>query len=200
VRGGWNLIPFKKSGYNVTGIDYSAGVTKLGKSYGLNLRQGSIRSLSEVKDKYDVIILNHVIEHSTDFFNDMNLITQRMNKNSVIYIGVPNIDNCHLGQFQNAHTLYFTPRTFAHYMGECGLREITLGSAQKIHMYGIFKIALGNSNKRDNLSNEYARMLKRVRFEKLKFLVALPIKMMGIKYYVALILRRLNILKPPTQL
>ena len=194
------MIPFKKSGYSVTGVDYSAELTQLGKTYGLNLRQGSIRSLSKVKDKYDVIILNHVIEHSTDFFNDMNLITQRLNENGIIYIGVPNIDNCHLGQFHNAHTLYFTPRTFLHYMGACGLKEKTFGSAYKIHMYGIFKIAQDNSNKKDDLGNEYARMIKKVRFEKLKFLVVLLLKMMGIKHYVALILKRLNILKPPVQI
>ena len=198
--GGWNLIPFKNSGYRVAGIDYSKELTKLGRSYGLNIRQGSISSLSEVQDKYDVIILNHVIEHSTDFLNDMNLIKQRMNENSVLYIGVPNIDNWHLGQFQNAHVFYFTPRTFLHYMGECGLKEITFGSAQKIHMYGIFKIAQDNSNKKDGIGNEYAHMIKKVRFGKLKFLVAIPLKMMGIKDFVALILKRLNILKSPVDI
>ena len=85
-------------------------------------------------------------------------------------------------------------------MGECGLKEITFGSAEKIHMYGIFKIAKDNSNKKDGIGNEYERMIKKVRFEKLKFLVAVPLKMMGIKHYVALILKRLNILKPPVQL
>ena len=85
-------------------------------------------------------------------------------------------------------------------MGACGLKEKTFGSAYKIHMYGIFKIAQDNSNKKDDLGNEYARMIKKVRFEKLKFLVVLLLKMMGIKHYVALILKRLNILKPPVQL
>ena len=187
--GGWNLIPFKKSGYSVTGLDYSEESIQQGKTYGLNIRQGSIKSLSEVNDKYDVIILNHVIEHSTNFFNDMNLITQKLNKNGIIYIGVPNIDNCHLAQFHNAHTLYFTPRTFLHYMSLCGLKEIDFGSAQKIHMYGIFKIMQDRSNQKDGLDNEYARMIKKVRFEKLKFVKAVLLKILGIKHLWQLFLR-----------
>ena len=198
--GGWNLIPFKKSGYSVTGFDYSEKSIQQGKSYGLNIRQGSIKSLSEVNDKYDVIILNHVIEHSTNFFNDMNLIRQKMNKNGIIYIGVPNIDNCHLSQFHNAHTLYFTPLTFLHYMNLCGLKEIDFGSAQKIHMYGIFKIMQDSSNQKNGLGNEYTRMIKKIRFEKLKFVIAVPLKILGIKHFVATILKRINILKPPTQI
>ena len=40
-------------------------------------------------------------------------------------------------------------------------------------------------------------MIKKVRFEKLKFLIAVPLKMMGIKHFVALILKRMNFLKSP---
>ena len=50
-------------------------------------------------------------------------------------------------------------------MGACGLKEKIFGSAYKIHMYGIFKIAQDNSNKKDDLGNEYAHMIKKVRFE-----------------------------------
>jgi 2-polyprenyl-3-methyl-5-hydroxy-6-metoxy-1,4-benzoquinol methylase len=205
--GGWNLIPFKNSGYSVTGIDYSEGLTELGRSsYGLNLRHGSIVSLGEVQDKYDVIISNHVLEHSTDFFNDMGLLKQHLNENGVIYIGVPNIDFCSFGQFQNAHVLYFTPRTFSHYMSEAGLNQIAFGPAEIIHMYGIFEIAQENSRKKVNLGSEYARMTKTVRLVKLRFLMALFLKMTGlkkyvnavaIKHYLKLILKRLNIIKSP---
>jgi SAM-dependent methyltransferase len=44
--GGWNLIHFAKAGYsNVVGYDYSPKLTQAGRTYGLDLRQGTIQDI-----------------------------------------------------------------------------------------------------------------------------------------------------------
>jgi 2-polyprenyl-3-methyl-5-hydroxy-6-metoxy-1,4-benzoquinol methylase len=184
--GGWNLIPFHRNGYDVSGIDYSPMLTELGsRTYGLNVKQGSIKSLSNASDKYDVIIINHVVEHFTDFYGLMGLITKRLNKGGVIYIGVPNMDNCAIGQLQNAHTYYFTPRTFLYFMEKCGLKKISFGSAQKIHMYGIFTISDNiELNQVYDTQVEYDHMIKKIGYSKFKYLVSLVLELIGIKQFV----------------
>ena len=58
----------------------------------------------------------------------------------MVFIGVPDMDRYFdIRQLQNAHVLYFTPRTFKYYMDICGLTGITFG-AHSIHMYGIFEV------------------------------------------------------------
>jgi len=179
--GGWNLYPFYKKGYTVTGYDYSFDMIKLGRSYGLNLRQGSFTEIHSTNDKYDVIILNHVIEHFTDFINNMESIIQHLSANGIVYIGVPNMDNFGKGQLQNAHTYYFSPRTFNHYMKICGLEVLKFGSAQKIHMYGIFKLNTMDLIKKSQLSHEYTFMKQKIVKSNLRSIFVSLLEKIGIK-------------------
>ena len=45
------------------------------------------------------------------------ILLDHLKGNGCIYIEVPNIDNYNSSQPQNVHLLYFSPRTFTHYMG-----------------------------------------------------------------------------------
>jgi SAM-dependent methyltransferase len=136
--GGWNLMHFFKAGHKVVGYDYSPKLTQIGRTYGLDLREGTI---SDIEGSYDIIIVNHVIEHFTDLLGSMKAIIEHLKPGGLMYIGVPNIDNYSLQQLQNAHVYYFTPQTFKFFMSRCGLRNIKFGPAQKIHMYGIFELS-----------------------------------------------------------
>jgi 2-polyprenyl-3-methyl-5-hydroxy-6-metoxy-1,4-benzoquinol methylase len=179
--GGWNLYPFYKNGYAVTGYDYSFNLIKLGRSYGLNLRQGSFAEINSTSDKYDVIILNHVIEHFTDFFNNMASILQHLNTKGILYVGVPNIDNFRKGQFQNVHIYYFSPRTFNYYMKICGLEVLKFGPSEKIHMYGILKRKTIVSIEKNQLSHEYALMKQKIVIGKLTSALVSLLEKIGIK-------------------
>ncbi len=196
--GGWNLFPFYKNGYAITGYDYSSELIMLGKSYGLNLKQGSFAEINSTDKKYDVIILNHVIEHFTDLFTNMASILLHLNTDGILYIGVPNIDNFGKGQFQNAHVYYFSPRTFNYYMKRCGLEVMKYGPAQNIHMYGIFKRlnsareATGLIEKKQ-LSHEYTFMRQTIVKGKFKSAIASILENMGIKKPVKYILDFLKI-------
>ncbi len=157
--GGGNLLPFQNSNYEVVGYDYSTDLIKLGKAeYDLDLRQGSFNEIKEL-GRYDVLILNHVVEHFTDLENNIRELTRLIKPDGIIYIGIPNIDVINRGQFQNAHTFYFTERTFCHYMQKFGLEVIEFGPDESIHMHGIFKIANNmNSSSRYTLEHEFNSM------------------------------------------
>ena len=173
--GGWNLIHFKNVGYETIGFDLSFELVKFGKSKKLNLFQGSEVEVAKEKRKYDVIILNHVIEHFTNFFGAMKIVLKNLKPNGILYAGVPNIDVFNKGQFQIAHIHYFTPRTFNYYMGKCGLKMVDFGQVkgypmQSSHMHGIYKIS-ENINSDIALEKEYIRMKKHIMLKKIRIML-----------------------------
>lgn len=134
--GGWNLLPFLKRGIRVRGYDYSAELVALGKKMGIDLVQGGA---DEVEGSYDLIILNHVVEHFTDFFGTMKKILGHLKDDGLVYIAVPNIGKTSANKLQNVHNYNFDPKTFQIYLGQCGLKAVVLRPQYFVHMYGIFK-------------------------------------------------------------
>lgn len=185
--GGWNLIHFQKNGHNCVGYDYSPSLTDFGKKkYNLDLKQGNINSIT---GSYDLIILNHVIEHFIDLEENIKKIVSYLKPDGYVYIGVPNIDNYSIFQLQNAHLFYFSPRTFTYYMNKFGLELIKQGPAQQTHMYGIFKIK--KTNELDNLSlkDEYFKMRIKITKSHLKYGLTLFLEKMGVKNILKSILQ-----------
>jgi len=179
--GGWNLLPFQENNYEVIGYDFSTDLIKLGKEmHNLNLKQGSFEEIKS-EQKYDVLILNHVVEHFTSIEENMKQLAQLVQPNGIIYIGIPNIDIINRSQFQNAHTYYFTQRTFCHYMERFGFEVLEFGPDESIHMHGIFKLRNEvKSSKNINLDKEYSLMKKKLfigvlKINMIKFLDSLNI-------------------------
>lgn len=134
--GGWNLLPFINADAEVLGMDYSPSLTQLGKRHGIPMKQGSV---DDIAGQFDIIIVNHLLEHLSDPVSSLRKISQHLKTGGVVYIAVPNILNFGIGQLQNAHTYYFTPFTLECYCREAGLKLIRSGKAQNIHLFGIFK-------------------------------------------------------------
>jgi 2-polyprenyl-3-methyl-5-hydroxy-6-metoxy-1,4-benzoquinol methylase len=90
---------------------------------------GSLESLypAALKDgEYDIVVMNHVLEHVTDLIGTLKIVYQVLKTDGVLYIGVPNLDNhgyqlyqamCHFmlripGIVDGIeHTFGFTPKT-----------------------------------------------------------------------------------------
>ncbi|MBU2547598.1 MAG: class I SAM-dependent methyltransferase [Proteobacteria bacterium] len=156
---GWNLIHFARAGYECAGCDHSPSLAALGRRNGLALRAGSFEA---IEGRYDVIVINHVIEHFTDPKKALDRLSGHLNDGGVFYIGLPDMDNYYLGQLMNAHVYYYTPRTFLHYMARFGLEPIRTGVAEEEHMFGIFQrsgIGPGTGN---GLEDEYRLMRGRI--------------------------------------
>ena len=187
--GGWNLIPFKNNNYNVVGYDYSSNLIKHGKDkYNLDLRQGSFDDIKNAGN-YDVIILNHVIEHFTNLESNLSKISKIIKQDGIIYVGVPNIELFGLGQFQNAHTYYFTPKTFCHYMQKFGFEVIEFGPDESIHMHGVFKISKNRDKfPKIKLEGEYNKRLKKIFFDVLKIRLIELLDSLNILWFIKKIL------------
>jgi 2-polyprenyl-3-methyl-5-hydroxy-6-metoxy-1,4-benzoquinol methylase len=187
--GGWNLIHFFKAGYDVVGYDLSPKLTQVGRSFGLDLREGTI---SDIEGEYDIIIMNHVIEHFTDLLCSMQSVIKHLKPGGLVYIGVPNIDNYGLGQLQNAHVYYFTPQTFKFYMSRCSLRLIKFGSAQEFHMYGIFELE-DQCSDISVLKPEPKRLMKIIRRARLKEILGMVFGKLGLKNLIKSGLKKLSV-------
>ena len=134
---GYNLMPFLKEGANCTGIDYSKISVEIGREFGLNILQGG---LEKIEGRYNIIILNHVVEHFLDPIAILRQIKSHLTSDGLLYIAVPNMENFGLLQIQNAHTYYFVPENFKFFVNSAGLKNIDFGESEIFHMYGIFKV------------------------------------------------------------
>jgi len=133
--GGWNLLPFLKAGARVVGMDYSPSLVDLGRRHGIDMIQGRV---DDIRGIYDVIILNHVLEHFVTPIEALKVIQKHLSPEGIMYIGVPNVMSFGIGQLQNAHVWYFSPRTFEYYCRLAGLKLLKNGPTQGNHMFGIF--------------------------------------------------------------
>lgn len=159
--GGWNLLPFIEKGIYVQGYDYSPELVNLGRSKGIRLDQGSF---DDIKGKYDVIILNHIVEHFTNLFESMNKIKEHLGDKGIIYIQVPDIERFSMWHIQNAHTYYFTLKTLQFYMDRCGLKMVQHQEERGSHLSAIFikHAPCLSDNFLDGNPGHMLRMIKKV--------------------------------------
>ena len=188
--GGWNLLPFIKAGAKVLGMDYSPTLVKLGNEHEINMAQGSF---NDVRGFYDVIILNHVLEHFLNPVDSLKTIARHLSKDGIIYIAVPNIINFGMGQLQNAHTYYFTPETFVYYCKQSGLKPIREGVAEQIHMFGIFELYTSTITCNFEPQKNYVRISKLLRKVKFKEYMKTILRYMCLEKIVRFIRHRISI-------
>ncbi|OUR64368.1 hypothetical protein A9Q79_08035 [Methylophaga sp. 42_25_T18] len=84
-------------------------------------------SLDSCNDKYDLIFLNHVLEHVEDPVVFLNEVKSVLNKGGLLYIEVPHNDHLHkLDVFP--HTLFFNINSLAKIATQLGLEIVSTQS------------------------------------------------------------------------
>lgn len=135
AAGGWNLLPFLAAGIQATGYDYSRDLVTLGRTKGIDLVCGG---LEDVAGQYDVIVLNHVVEHFSDVPQALRTLRAHLAPDGFMFVAVPDVEDFALGQLQNAHTYYFTRRTLEFCGALAGLRMTNHRRELSGHMSAIF--------------------------------------------------------------
>ncbi len=104
------LILLKENGFtNLSGIDTSTVATTEARKYGLNVITADIEADSfMLTEKYDVIVMTHVLEHIFSPINVLNSINTYLKDNGRLILSVPNA-----GWFLNGLLLSFFPRSLA---------------------------------------------------------------------------------------
>ena len=147
---GYLLSLFKTNGYKVLGIDPSSKCKEIAlQEYGVNIRTGTLDTIPIQNEKYDVIILSHVLEHIVDLSNFILKLKSILSPKGLIYIEVPDIQNINLpfGYFSFEHVNYFSKSSLKNLMAKNGLSPEAFGrSCNKnegenfpFAIYGIFK-------------------------------------------------------------
>lgn len=114
---GMGLRAFKEKNYNVLGIDTDKTRIQYGKSQKLNLINSDIFKLNK-KNKFDLILCIHTLEHFTDPATALQRIIKFMKNDSYVYIEVPDFKNlvrswddsiylAHISNFSEKNLIYF---------------------------------------------------------------------------------------------
>lgn len=105
---GYFLDEARKKGFDVYGIDLSNKVIKYAKDVlKLHVLKGNFNKITLVK-KFDICVLNQVIEHTQNPKLLIKSCKKILNKNGLIYIATPNIDSL-LYKIMGKKYEYFLP-------------------------------------------------------------------------------------------
>ena len=141
--GGWNLVPFRDAGWNVSGYDYDVLYTQLGRSIlGLSLHVIPPDVAELQSEQPDVILLNHVLEHSVDPVSLLLRLRQLCNDSTALVVGVPLLETIRIWHwhdfFHIAHIHYFSAESLVRVANHAGF-VVTHADVQS----GLFTLMLG---------------------------------------------------------
>jgi 2-polyprenyl-3-methyl-5-hydroxy-6-metoxy-1,4-benzoquinol methylase len=83
----------KSSGWHVVGIDPDEEAIEHGLNKGLNVKQGGIEQFEDEESLFDVITINHVIEHVHDPVALLKACNRLLKTSGQLWLETPNIDS-----------------------------------------------------------------------------------------------------------
>jgi len=134
---GTQLRTLALAGFDVLGVDSSARVRDF-------LEPTGVRCVPTVEhpavaDRYDVILLNEVLEHLADFREALRFVRERLADDGFVWISVPDFSDWRLDRALREiragrlatrelnpweHLNYFTPQSLREIVAEMGFREV----------------------------------------------------------------------------
>lgn len=135
VGAGGILSAFKDKGCDVLGLDYDDKYLDIARENNISVINGSIEKLES--QKFNLIILSHVLEHIVDPQSFLKNIIKHLDHNGVIYIEVPSLDNVNtvdydydlMLYFQNAHTIHYTKSSLMLLCKTVGLHNLVINNS-----------------------------------------------------------------------
>ena len=133
----------------IFGLEPSKKLTKIAIDNQINVQQGFIKDL---KDKYDLIILKHSLEHLYNPSKDLEKIRSHVNK--YLFIEVPG-NFRRIASIQNAHNFYFTKNTLHKIVSKTGFNIISTEYCKETE----FIFALYEKSEKTNIIYEYSSFI-----------------------------------------
>lgn len=104
---GFLLSALDKNKYNLYGIENDINATEYAKRYATIVRHNLNRKLLLTKLKFDLIIINQVIEHVKKPENLIKIVKKNLKKRGILIIGTPDFDclmaRLYLNKFRMLH-------------------------------------------------------------------------------------------------
>lgn len=164
--GGWNLVPFRDAGWKVSGFDYDRPYLELGRSeLGLDLQGINVDDItSGPTSPPDVIILNHVLEHSIDPVTLLCRLKQFCGSHSTLVVGVPlleTIRHWHWNEFFHvAHIHYFSASSFADTTSKAGFSIVDSDASVGLFALRVFDQQIAGAPARTPVVRSAVLLLK----------------------------------------
>lgn len=125
------LSLLKSSGWEVQGIEPSKTSAEFAQKKGIPTLQVTFED-AILTGKFDVVILNHVLEHLTDPRATMQKIKQLLKKGGMVFIDVPNFSSLAAkiggGSWKyilpHEHKWHFTPQSLSRLLEKVGFRVV----------------------------------------------------------------------------
>ncbi|MCX5677951.1 MAG: methyltransferase domain-containing protein [Candidatus Omnitrophica bacterium] len=113
------LASFLDAGAEVRGYDLNDSYLEYGRSInkGLDLRHGGIDDMKHIRDRFDLVIMNHVLEHLADPKAAVMVACGLLKDSGILFLSVPSIKNAqyynsptrsYLGSLHIAHLYHFS--------------------------------------------------------------------------------------------
>lgn len=108
------LYKFKSSGWQTKGVEPSKiARQKAIKNYNLDINDSS--NLSNIKEKFDIITMWHVLEHMPNLNDVLKNFNRLLNDNGKIIIAVPNPESYDAKHYKKYWAAYDLPIHFSHF-------------------------------------------------------------------------------------
>jgi SAM-dependent methyltransferase len=145
------LVPFLEEGARVKGYDYDHRYLSYGNTFNrnLNLCFGGMNEIGKDGRLFDVVVINHVLEHFSDPAEAITKIRGILKKDGLIYVGVPGLRNPYyyhspvksfLGAMHIGHLYHFSPQLLLRLMK--GFQALHLDGEIK----GVFRLKESSRN------------------------------------------------------
>ena len=123
----------KRAGYEVVGVEPDPKAAEAGRQSGLDITTGASDALAHQSGDYDVITLNHVIEHLHDPVAVLRDCQRLLKPGGCIWIETPNIDafgHKHFGAFWRGlevprHLVLFNDRSLRSALKQAGFANVS---------------------------------------------------------------------------
>jgi SAM-dependent methyltransferase len=128
VGGGQFLVSAKKAGFTVEGCDISKGICEhMQNTYGIHMFMGELGSVPQTG--YDVIVMNHVLEHVEKPLSMLRDAYERLRTGGLLHIAVPNVACLEArfaswNSYERYHLCYFTPKTLEKLVLKAGFEVV----------------------------------------------------------------------------
>ena len=100
---------------------------------------------ADYKEKFDIIIMRHVLEHFLDPVKMMKKVSRVLKPNGIVYVAVPNnlkpTQSLEKSWFRNVHTYYFNKYSLENLNKLVGLKTIQMVEGDELNKGEVFFIA-----------------------------------------------------------
>lgn len=135
----------KASGFAVAGVEISKWASEFARSKGHHVITGALSDASFADGSFDVVVLNHVVEHVPDPLEVMEEVFRILKYDGVAVVGVPNFGSLMARTFKekwtslhpDQHLWHFDHATLLRLLTAAGFEEIAFQSMENHPVRGM---------------------------------------------------------------